>query len=66
MIASSKVKNKDDQLKFFCNSTIDRIDEEEGKEWYIMDSAWINSWLAFVKFDDKVSPGPGFPTLKLI
>lgn len=32
---------------------------KDGKVWYIMDSAWIASWLAYVKFDRKVAPAPG-------
>ena len=44
--------DKDQQLKEFAK--VDSIEEVEGKEWYIMDSAWVNCWLAYVHFD-KVS-----------
>jgi hypothetical protein len=38
---------------------LDFVDDEDGKLWYIMDSAWIASWLAYVHFDMQVAPAPG-------
>lgn len=38
---------------------MDFVDDEDGKLWYIMDSAWIASWLAYVHFDMQVAPAPG-------
>lgn len=32
---------------------------QDGKEWYIMESAWIASWLAYVHFDTMNAPAPG-------
>lgn len=50
---------RDAQLKVFTSARVDSIEEEEGKIWYIMDSAWITSWLAYVQFNKDVSPAPG-------
>lgn len=39
---------------------LDRTDDkDEEKTWYIMDSAWIASWLAYVHFDKENAPAPG-------
>ena len=32
---------------------------QEGKEWYLMDSAWVASWLAYVHLDVYKAPCPG-------
>lgn len=32
---------------------------QDGKTWYIMDSAWITSWLAHVHYDPQNAPAPG-------
>jgi len=33
--------------------------DEEGKDWYIMDSTWVHSWLLYVYLDVDNAPGPG-------
>lgn len=38
---------------------MDFVDEEEGKKWYVMSSAWIASWLAYVQFARNIAPCPG-------
>eukprot|EP01031_Cornospumella_fuschlensis_P031136 gene31136-37632_t len=38
---------------------LDFIDEEEGKQWYVVSSAWVASWLAYVHFAKTVAPCPG-------
>jgi len=39
---------------------LDRTDDkDEEKLWYIMDSAWVSSWLAYVHFDKENAPAPG-------
>lgn len=38
---------------------LDHVDEEEGGEWYIMDSAWVESFLNFAYIDKDVAPAPG-------
>jgi hypothetical protein len=32
---------------------------EEGKDWYILDSTWVHSWLLYVYLDVDNAPGPG-------
>lgn len=43
----------------FILITWNRFKLKDGKEWYIMDSAWIATWLAYVHFDKDVAPAPG-------
>jgi hypothetical protein len=38
---------------------LDHVDDESGKEWYAMDTAWIASWLAYAHGDKSVAPAPG-------
>ena len=35
------------------------MDDETGKEWYVMDSAWIEAWLAYTHGDKTMAPAPG-------
>lgn len=30
-----------------------------GSDWYIIETAWLNSWLAFAHYSDGISPAPG-------
>jgi len=39
--------------------SLDFVDEENGKTWYIMDSAWIEAWLAYVNINKGIAPCPG-------
>ena len=32
---------------------------QDGKEWYVIDSVWINTWLAYVHYGKDISPNPG-------
>ena len=52
-------EERDNQVKFFSSSKIDSVEEDEDKDWYIMDASWITSWLAYAHFDKDVSPAPG-------
>ena len=52
-------EERDAQVKRFSSSKIDSIEEDEDKDWYIMDASWITSWLAYAHFDKDVSPAPG-------
>ena len=51
--------DRDHQVKFFSSSKVDSIEEDENRDWYIMDASWITSWLAYAHFDKDVSPAPG-------
>jgi hypothetical protein len=48
---------QDDQMRSIMQH--DHVDEEEGGTWYIMDSAWVESWLGFAYMDKDVGPAPG-------
>jgi len=38
---------------------LDYVDDEDGKKWYLVESAWLASWLAFVHVDKGHAPSPG-------
>lgn len=51
-------RDRNDELTKILNTDKNHYDEE-GKEWYIMDSVWVHSWLLFVHLDPDNSPAPG-------
>ena len=50
------------ELLEFANPLVDDIIESDGKLWYIVDSSWLTSWLAYVQYssdEDYNFPNPG-------
>ena len=50
------------ELLEFANPLVDDISESDDKIWYIIDSSWLKSWLAYVQYsssDDYNFPNPG-------
>ena len=52
-------EDRETQVRFFSSSKVDVVDEDDERDWYIMDASWIISWLAYAHFDIDVSPAPG-------
>lgn len=50
-------KDRDAELRRIV--AVDDNVEEEDKEWWIIDSTWVNAWLAYVHYAKNVSPAPG-------
>jgi hypothetical protein len=49
--------DRDDEMHRVLSS--DDAVEEEGKEWYLIEEPWAQSWLEFVSLGKEVSPAPG-------
>ena len=49
----------DELLRVLSTDKDHKNDDDPNQEWYIMDSAWVQSWLLHVYLDPDNAPGPG-------
>jgi len=56
-----KPRNRKEEFAIFCKPDVDDTEEHPNKEWYIVDTAWIQCWLSFVHLSDAdhTYPDPG-------
>lgn len=63
---SGPVRDREDELRKIMIADQDEEpepdeddDDDAGNDWYIIDTAWLNAWLAFSHLSAGVSPSPG-------
>jgi hypothetical protein len=56
-ILGTKEYNREGELKRIMDA--DDPVEEDGKIWYIINSAWVQAWLLYVHSNKNINPNPG-------